>query len=202
VRRRAIICALLLIVGGVVLGATVFRTDIAQATGLAQSVTVDNTAANPVPVREQGTTNVNVVNSTVPVTVAGDDSARQHQECEAVVLPDGSSSVTGLLAPVPSGKRFVVKYVSVRATLPSGQNGVFIGLGLRMGSAPPLQVNIPLTRQGVLGLGGVDVYVGSESILGYQDTGSPRATVNFFRNLLAGIGFATFCVSGYLIDAP
>jgi hypothetical protein len=35
---------------GVVLAATVFRNDIAQATGLAQAVTVTNTAANPVPV--------------------------------------------------------------------------------------------------------------------------------------------------------
>jgi hypothetical protein len=43
---------------GVALGATVFRTDIAQATGLAQSVTIDNTAANPVPVLEQGVTQV------------------------------------------------------------------------------------------------------------------------------------------------
>jgi hypothetical protein len=55
-RRRAIIGALLLIVLGVALGATVFRTDIAQATGLAQAVTIDNTSANPVPVREQNTT--------------------------------------------------------------------------------------------------------------------------------------------------
>jgi hypothetical protein len=38
---------------GVALGATVFRTDIAQATGLAQSVTVDNTPAQAVPVRER-----------------------------------------------------------------------------------------------------------------------------------------------------
>jgi hypothetical protein len=37
----------------------VFRTDIAQATGLGQSVTVNNTAANPVP--------VNVTNTAVPV---------------------------------------------------------------------------------------------------------------------------------------
>jgi len=54
-RRRAIIAALLPVSVGIVLGATVFRTDIAQATGLAQSVTVDNTAANPVPVKEQNT---------------------------------------------------------------------------------------------------------------------------------------------------
>jgi hypothetical protein len=74
-RRRVIIGALLLIGVGVVLGTTVFRTDIAQATGLAQSVTVNNTAADPVPVQEQnldgsnirvheeGTANVNVTSS-------------------------------------------------------------------------------------------------------------------------------------------
>jgi hypothetical protein len=66
--RRALIGALVLIVFGVALGATVFRTDIAQATGLAQSVTIDNTAANPVPVDEQGTVDVNVTNSSLSVT--------------------------------------------------------------------------------------------------------------------------------------
>jgi hypothetical protein len=79
-RRRAIIGALLLIGVGIVLGTTLFRADIAQATGLAQSVVVGNTAANPVPVREQnlggsgnikvheqGTANVNVTNSSLTV---------------------------------------------------------------------------------------------------------------------------------------
>ena len=42
-RRHVIIGGLLLIGLGVILGATVFRTDIAQATGLAQAVTVSNT---------------------------------------------------------------------------------------------------------------------------------------------------------------
>lgn len=72
-RQRAVTGALLLVGAGVALGATVFRTDIAEATGLAQAVTVDNTPANAVPVREQnrdgngnikvheqGTANVNV----------------------------------------------------------------------------------------------------------------------------------------------
>jgi hypothetical protein len=49
-RQRAFIGALLLVLVGIVLGATVFRSDIAQATGLAQAVTVQNT---PLPVREQ-----------------------------------------------------------------------------------------------------------------------------------------------------
>jgi hypothetical protein len=63
-RRRAIIGALLLIGLGAVLGTTVFRTDIAQATGLAQSVTVDNTAANPVPVTAASTLPVHEQGST------------------------------------------------------------------------------------------------------------------------------------------
>jgi hypothetical protein len=88
-RRRATISALLLVGVGVVLGMTVFRADIAQATGLAQSVTVNNTTTNPVPVdvtntslavreqnldgsgnvkvHEQGTANVNVTNSSLTV---------------------------------------------------------------------------------------------------------------------------------------
>jgi hypothetical protein len=59
-RRRAIIRALLLVGVGVVLGATVFRTDIAQATGLAQGVTVINTPAQAVPVREQNLDGSNI----------------------------------------------------------------------------------------------------------------------------------------------
>src|SRR6476620_6958377 len=79
-QRKATISALLLICVGVVVGATVFRTDIAQATGLAQSVTVNNKPGNAVPVREQnldgsgnvkvheqGTANVNVTNSSLTV---------------------------------------------------------------------------------------------------------------------------------------
>ena len=61
-RQRALIGALGLILVGVVLGATVFRADIAQATGMAQpqQVVVANT---PLPVQQQGTANVNVTNS-------------------------------------------------------------------------------------------------------------------------------------------
>jgi hypothetical protein len=80
-RQRALIVALLLIGIGIGIGATVFRTDIAQATGLAQAVTIDNTASNPVPVREQnrdgsgnikvheqGTANVNIANTSLPAS--------------------------------------------------------------------------------------------------------------------------------------
>jgi hypothetical protein len=88
-RRNAIIGALLLIVVGVALGATVFRIDIAQATGLAQSVTVDNTAANPVPVLPQGTTNVQGVVSAHPIAPA---SPWHESKALVQLLPGGGAA--------------------------------------------------------------------------------------------------------------
>jgi hypothetical protein len=104
-QRRAIIGALLLIGVGVVLGTTVFRADIAQATGLAQSVTVNNTATNPVPVAEQnldgsnirvheeGTADVKVTNSSVPV----------HEQGTADVNVTNASLSVSAPAPVTGG---------------------------------------------------------------------------------------------------
>jgi hypothetical protein len=105
-KRRATISALLLVGVGVVLGTTVFRADIAQATGLAQAVTVANTSANPVPVQQQGTASVSVTNTSVPV----------HEQGVASVLQAGTpvtvqfSNLT--LYTVPAGKRLVIEYVS------------------------------------------------------------------------------------------
>jgi len=85
-RKQATLGALLLVGLGVALGATVFRTDIAQATGIdkpAENVIVKNTPAQAVPVREQnldgsgdvkvheqGTANVNVTNGSLTVATA------------------------------------------------------------------------------------------------------------------------------------
>jgi hypothetical protein len=102
-RRHAIIGALLLIGLGVALGATVFRTDIAQATGLAQSVTVTNT---PLLVHEQGTASVNVTNTSVPV----------HEQGVASVQPAGTPLTVHFSNlseyTVPAGKRFVIEYAN------------------------------------------------------------------------------------------
>src|SRR5436190_962640 len=66
--RKPIIGALLLVAVGVVLGTTVFRDDIAQATGLApapSSVVVVNTAAQAVPTREQNLDSAGNINVAV-----------------------------------------------------------------------------------------------------------------------------------------
>jgi hypothetical protein len=109
-RRHAIIGALLMIGLGVILGATVFRTDIAQATGLAQSVTVSNTPAQAVPVREQNLDNGNVkVHEQGTVSVR---SADKEVSVTAVGFADLTDTCGGDLYTVPAGKQLVIKYIS------------------------------------------------------------------------------------------
>jgi hypothetical protein len=78
-RRQAIIAALLIVGVGVVLGATVFRADIAQATGLDKQATpvreINLDADRNIRVHEQGTARVNVTNSSLPVAPAAPISA-------------------------------------------------------------------------------------------------------------------------------
>jgi hypothetical protein len=110
-RRKAFIGALLLIGVGVVLGATVFRTDLAQATGLAHSVTVDNTAANPVPVREQnldGFGNIKVHEQGTAAVRSVDEEVATHA---GAVNTQISSCLTDLYQ-VPAGKLLVIEYIS------------------------------------------------------------------------------------------
>src|SRR5262245_1516266 len=58
----------LLLVGATILGATVLREPIGYAASPFTNVIVGNDATNPVPVKQQGTANVNVTNSGIPVT--------------------------------------------------------------------------------------------------------------------------------------
>jgi len=102
-RRQATLGALLLVVLGVALGATVFRSDIAQATGLkqSQSVIVDNSPAEAVPVREQnldsgnikvheqGTVDVEVQNSSLSVAPLAVTTSRL---VNLLVVPGGTTT--------------------------------------------------------------------------------------------------------------
>lgn len=67
--RKALIPAFLLVLGSVILGATVLREPLAKAATPFTNVIVGNTSSNPVPVDEQGTADVKVTNSSLPVNV-------------------------------------------------------------------------------------------------------------------------------------
>jgi hypothetical protein len=101
-RQPATIGALSLVVIGVVLGATVFRTEIAQATGLVDKpqVTVVNTAANPVP--------ANITNTAVP-TRATDNPAFQPFRVDLLTNETESFQV-------PANKRLVIQEVTGRVS--------------------------------------------------------------------------------------
>jgi hypothetical protein len=66
--RRALLPAFLLVFGGVVLGATVFREQIVHAETPPKDVIVSNTSTNPVQVQQSGTSSVS---GTVKVDPAG-----------------------------------------------------------------------------------------------------------------------------------
>jgi hypothetical protein len=114
-RRRAGLAALI-VVAGMVLGATVFREQVAQAAMAVLKVQVVNPTTSPVPVHEQGTANVNVTNpnsSPVPVAPQGTQNVTvtNPNSSPVPVAPQGTQNVNvtngslavGPPAPVPSG---------------------------------------------------------------------------------------------------
>jgi hypothetical protein len=115
-RRMSVIGALLLVCVGVVLGTTIFRDDIAQATGLAQSVTIANTPSNPVPVQQQGTADVNVTNSSLAV--------RDQVTTQLVATGNVGSSNASLPDMDVSGYKQVRVGISVVACLPPNAAGI------------------------------------------------------------------------------
>ena len=93
------------------------------------SVFVTNNAANPVPVRQQGTANVNVTNATVPVHEQGNEEVSVSH-----IFTNSNQFVSpvceGTLYTVPAGKQLVVEWVAgmgqgtnvqPAGSLPSGQ---------------------------------------------------------------------------------
>jgi hypothetical protein len=67
--RRAVLAGVLLVLCSLVLGATVFREQVAQAAQAILPVKVVNDSSEPVPVSQQGTANVNVTNSSLSVAL-------------------------------------------------------------------------------------------------------------------------------------
>jgi len=116
--RKAIIPAFLLVLSGLVLGATVLREPLAEAASPFTNVIVGNDATNPIPVREQNTdANGNIKiheQGTVPVSVGS--PAAPPEPFTMTVRCTGNDDPTTCSAnsadTVPPGKRFVVQTMS------------------------------------------------------------------------------------------
>lgn len=167
--RKPLLAAVLLIVGSVVLGATVLHEPIAKAASPFTNVIVGNTAANPVPVtvqdvdgnsnirvheqgtaavHEQGTASVNVTNSSIPVTgtvSVGNSNIRVIHVASNVTVPKNTAFNTGFQD--TSDCRSVAAFVK-----PGGLNldnsDVFVRLSVTGATIGDQQGNSSGIRQG------------------------------------------------------
>jgi hypothetical protein len=193
-RRQATTGALLLIAVGVVLGSTVFRSDIAQATGLAQSVVVSNTASNPVPVHEQGTASVSVV-----------DNHEPFQQALNVNLDGGDFSGTDLFT-VPEGKRLVLQYIAVSAAVPPDEG---VSVSYRVGNALGTSAGVPIVSGGLekTSAGDFVQWAGGGPVLAYANPGQnvwvelQRESSLSTGTTGGGIAGMTAILAGYLVPS-
>jgi hypothetical protein len=203
--RRPLAFVVLAVLAGAVLAGTVFRNDIAQAAGLAGSapVTVMNTPAQAVPVREQNLdSNGNVkvsVQGTVPVNVPAGSPAEPYQvglSCDFIPTFISCGDVEFL----PDGKRFVIETISAQGRANLGvtvgefqfrvrQGGEFIGYSLLGRIAYRINetsISVAETRQVRL----------------YADPGPSIGMFAFTTDDAGEAGRASVVASGYLVPVP
>jgi len=193
---------------GVILGATVFRTDIAQATGLAQAVTVSNTPAQAVPereqnldargnikVHEQGTADVNVTNGSLKVET--DEVPYQH----SVFFNQDPSTCTQFVCNVnfprvPTGKRLVVTYVSAQWSLTSGGNFATASVGVNGNGINQPQIILPAAV-----LSGFTAWVAASPVTFYAEAGDVP-TVSLGGQFVQPVSATAHAsIVGHLVDA-
>jgi hypothetical protein len=189
-RRAAVFCVLLL-VGSAVLGATVFREEVAQAAQAILPVKVVNTAAEPVPVALGGTASVQVADEREPFETRLDADAD-----DGFFI--GSDGFT-----VPAGKRLVVEFIDVSVRVPKGQVPT-VGVNTRDGA---LGFSMPLQFQGTqaTSVGTNDIYTGGMKTLDFAESGE-FYDIFFSRDrsdasgLPPGNAHMIAYLSGYLMD--
>jgi hypothetical protein len=194
--RKAVLSCVLLVLGSMVLGATVFREQMAQAAQAILPVRVMNTDSQPVPVTGTvslgGTTSVEVADDREPFETRVDASA------------DPGDFVERASFTVPADKRLVVEFMSVVVTVPTGQVPL-VGVNADTGA---LGFVMPLQFQGTqaTSVGTFDHYTGATKILDFAE---PEEFYDIFMSrdssTVAGPppGRASMSVylSGYLLDA-
>jgi hypothetical protein len=194
-RRQAGIGALLLICVGIVLGATVFRSDIAQATGLAQSVTVNNTPAQAVPVTQQGTATVRVTNERTQPLPTSDVNAPARTPVKVATRVDVQAAAVDLYT-VPSGKRLVLEYIDAGGVSAVGPIGARFDIRHPDFHDPDI-LNFPLTVMQFPTPPAFQEYAMSEEVTIYLGAGE---TIEW-RGGANPSGYLDINLYGYLVDA-
>src|SRR4051812_19538815 len=115
------------------LGGTVLREPIANAASPFTSVIVANTSTNPVPVQQQGTADVNVTNSSVPVTVQNTPPVEEPHQATLQCSLAGEENCSSFAETVPAGKRLVIQTISAHGYASSGITITMFRLQIRLG---------------------------------------------------------------------
>ena len=145
--------------------------------------------------------NVNVVNT--PFVRDAENAGRQSFQFSGIVTdiaarPDDSAIV---VFTVPRGKRAVIKFVSVEASLPDGQ--AIACVETTVGDSHGMYA-VPLSLQGTFrrAAGGrTDVFVAGQEVQYYADGGTD-VIFEIARNSTRGSGDATVTLAGYYVDMP
>lgn len=198
-RRQAIIGALLLVGVGVVLGTTVFRADIAQATGLAQSVTVNNTAAKPLPVEEQNLDGSNIRVHEEGTARVRTDLGEPVQLDDSVLVLANENGANHVMYTVPAGKRLVIQYVEGFVTYPTGDDQPRISFTTHSGGSSEWFI---FTPNPVVVVNGHTDFAGAQQVTLYAD---PQTIVQVFVSTPtghSGNAIGDFEMSGVLVDVP
>lgn len=196
----------LLLVGAMVLGASVLREPIASAAQSVSSTIVGPLDGNGnVAVHEQGTANVNVTNSTVPVHEQGTSNvavtngpATQPVEVSDAFQLTGSSGEKFSYT-VPGGKRLVLEYAAADARGPSADKlSIDFTDGCPCDPNSPIIVFLPLEFQG--NFFGEDRYAASEPVRAYVESGH-QVGVEVDQTSEPDLATFRWTLSGYLIDS-
>ena len=203
--KKTLIPALVLVLGSVILGATVFREQVAWATPGIQDVFVTNSTREPVPVHEQGTADVNVTNTTLGVHEQGTSDVNVTNAPLAVRM-SGEQPVQEVLwfnftgdddaqwgYVIPAGKYLRIEHVSYEQYLN--------GLDIRSFKVSTTLGGVGTSHGLPHSLYGNANSLVSESVRLYADPGSTVwFTVRVGHPLGNGISFRG-AFSGVLIDA-
>jgi hypothetical protein len=167
-----------------------------QVVQAAQSVFIENTATNPVPVAVQGTTRVRDV----------DQPARQPFQRRGVFFIAANAIAAADNIELPAGKRLVLEYVAL-TTNPRVEEDDGISLSVfatcagcgGVGEAP---LRLLLHNQGTLVNGQFTALVGSQEIRLYADPGTTLKVVAERDQVTASTLHVNYTLVGYFVDVP
>lgn len=170
------------------------------------TVTVVNTASNPVPV----TGSVTVGNAVIPVEVSNADpipvsvssgpAVQPIHDTVSSSLEDGEFGVFKIAYTVPAGKRLVIEFISFQSRIPIGQRPEPFGLNTKVGGETGFYV-FPVSFAFEDTNIGLDTYVASSPTRIYCDPGQ-SLIFRLGRTANDGTASAFFTFSGYLENVP